>query len=134
MTDRDGAAERRDRVNGLFDAKQHHGHRPAAGARERLARAAWHTCRNVCRVNEPIFFTHLLLSASTPSTNSSHTFLLFLRVHERTRTNEDLLNCREHLIHGVADTVNLRTGRRIRLQSGRPGLEACTEGVSGGVR
>ena len=55
MTDRDGTAERRDRVSGLFDAKQHHGHRPAAGARERLARAAWHTCRNVCRVNEPIF-------------------------------------------------------------------------------
>ena len=43
------------RVSGLFDAKQHHGHRPAASVRERLARAAWHTCRNVCRVNEPIF-------------------------------------------------------------------------------
>ena len=66
MTDRDGTAERRDRVSGLFDAKQHHGHRPAAGARERLARAAWHTCRNVCRVNGADFFT-LPASSTSPS-------------------------------------------------------------------
>ena len=52
-----------DETAGLFDAKQHHGHRVAASARERLARAAWHRAERTLPSKRADFFAvHVFLA------------------------------------------------------------------------